>query len=193
MPSIHECEYPECPSKVIALGYCSAHYSQARRGQEMRPARRVGLSIAEKIERDTEEGEGGCLVWVGSMDRNGYGRVWHQGRHIPAHRASLQLSVGEIPDDLVVNHICQNPPCVRPEHLEAVTRGENVQFQRHRGGLPRGVYLIKKYGTYMAKAVKEGQEHYFGTFSSADEAEAAVIAGRERIGMHNPTLRSDSA
>ena len=186
MPSL--CEFEGCPSTVLARGYCAAHYDQKRKGQVLRPVRRMRLSIAEKIERDTEEGEGGCLIWTGSMDRNGYGRLWHDGRHHPAHRASLELKVGAIPGNLVVNHICQRPACVNPDHLEAVTRGQNVQFQRPRRSLPRGVYLDKKWGRYYVQAQLRGELYYFGTFRTVEEAEAAAIAGRERIGMHDPRL-----
>lgn len=191
MPSA-ECEFRGCGRGVAAKGLCSGHYYQAANAIELRPIPVKHLPLAEKLQRDSMPMNSGCVEWVGSLDRNGYGRVWHEGRHYPAHRASLANAVGEIPADLVVNHICQNPPCINPDHLEAITRGANTQFQKQRKrDLPRGVYRAKRAGTFRAQAQKDGVLHYFGTHDTLAEAEAAVIEGRERIGMHNPQLKGD--
>lgn len=34
---------------------------------------------------------------------------------------------GPIPAGLVIDHLCNNRRCVNPEHLEAVTTGQNNQ------------------------------------------------------------------
>lgn len=43
-----------------------------------------------------------------------------------AHRFSYQLYKGNIPKNLVIDHLCKNPSCVNPDHLEAVTNRENI-------------------------------------------------------------------
>ena len=43
-----------------------------------------------------------------------------------AHRVAYRLEVGPIPRGLVLDHLCRVRNCVRPDHLEPVTRGENV-------------------------------------------------------------------
>ena len=63
----------------------------------------------------------GCIEWTGRRDSNGYGRLggaW-------AHRQVYEQHHGPIPARMEIDHLCSNPPCVNPEHLEAVTRAEH--------------------------------------------------------------------
>lgn len=64
---------------------------------------------------------GECWLWTGSRDPRGYGQMSATGPRgtppLKAHRISWVLAFGPIPDDLWVLHHCDNPPCVRPEHL----------------------------------------------------------------------------
>lgn len=78
----------------------------------------------------TVTGPNGCLLWTGSLDRAGYGRVLIDGRYRPAHRVIYELSRGPIPEGLVLDHLCRTPRCVNPEHLEPVTIAENLKRGR---------------------------------------------------------------
>jgi hypothetical protein len=42
------------------------------------------------------------------------------------HRWVYEQLVGPIPAGLVLDHLCRNPACVRPMHLEPVTQQENI-------------------------------------------------------------------
>lgn len=77
----------------------------------------------------TRSGKWGCLEWTGALN-HGYGTILIPGtiRPVKAHRAAWILHHRQsVPDDLVVDHLCCNPICVNPEHLEAVTREVNGQ------------------------------------------------------------------
>jgi len=69
----------------------------------------------------------GCWEMTGARCPLGYQYFYFNGRIGRAHRYSYRLLVGPIPEGLVLDHLCRNPPCVNPSHLEAVTTGENTR------------------------------------------------------------------
>ena len=84
----------------------------------------------------------GCWEWQGLLDSGGYGRIKYKRQAMTAHRAFYLHTIGNIPEEYVIDHLCHNKckickggsncqhrKCVNAMHLEAVTRAENV----HRG------------------------------------------------------------
>ena len=71
----------------------------------------------------------GCWEWTGHKDAKGYGRIGigsrSSGKVYFVHRLMYASFVGPIPDGLVADHLCRNRSCVKPSHLEMVTRKEN--------------------------------------------------------------------
>ncbi len=80
--------------------------------------------IWEKI---SPEPNSGCWLWTGSSDALGYGQIYRDGRLTNAHRVTYELYIGNIPDGLVIDHLCRIPCCVNPDHLEPVTQKVNVR------------------------------------------------------------------
>lgn len=79
-----------------------------------------------------------CLVWTGAKDRRGYGRVFHEGRITGAHQRAYIVAYGPVPDGLEIDHLCMNPACCEPTHLEAVTHQENMRRAAAAGLLGTG-------------------------------------------------------
>jgi hypothetical protein len=76
----------------------------------------------------------GCWVWLGSCSGRGYGSLSFEGkRSARAHRVSWVLANGPIPDGLFVCHKCDNPPCVRLDHLFLGTHDENMTDMTDKG------------------------------------------------------------
>jgi hypothetical protein len=71
-----------------------------------------------------------CWIWEAARDRRGYGQFWLEGRMHLAHRVAWQLAFTSIPADMELDHLCRNPSCVNPAHLEPVTHQENVRRAR---------------------------------------------------------------
>lgn len=68
----------------------------------------------------------GHWLWVGACKPTGYGMFWFRADEcFIAHRASWILHRGEIPEGLVVDHICKVKSCVNPDHLRLVTQQFN--------------------------------------------------------------------
>lgn len=81
----------------------------------------------------------GCWNWGACILKNGYGQTYWNGKRDYAHRVSYQIYKGEIPDGLVIDHLCRNKACVNPEHLELVSQSENVLRGwrlAHQNGVP---------------------------------------------------------
>lgn len=71
------------------------------------------------------EPSGDCLIYNGSLDRDGYGMFFLRDKNRRAHRVAWFDKFGEIPEGLVVNHTCRRRNCVNHQHLQTVTRTEN--------------------------------------------------------------------
>lgn len=89
----------------------------------MRKARPAAERIDELAQTQSADE---CWIWTGGCFASGHGRARVDGRQTTAHRAAWLQLVGPVPDDLHVDHLCCNPPCVNPAHMELVTCGENV-------------------------------------------------------------------
>ena len=81
--------------------------------------------MEERIARLTEVDDNGCWLWLGHLDRRGYGRLEVNGTYMNAHRGVYTVFVGPIPDGLHLDHLCRNTTCVNPMHMEPVTNAEN--------------------------------------------------------------------
>lgn len=79
-----------------------------------------------------------CELWLGAVNRWGYGVRKYLGSAHLAHRARFHEVFGWWPP--VVRHTCDNPPCVNPLHLLPGTHADNEQDKARRG---RGAPIVR--------------------------------------------------
>lgn len=66
-----------------------------------------------------------CWQWVAGVNGKGYAYFYYNGMTQQAYRVVYEWEVGSIPKSKEIDHLCRNPLCVNPRHLEAVTRRIN--------------------------------------------------------------------
>jgi hypothetical protein len=87
-----------------------------------------------------------CWVWQAATDRFGYPRVsirLEQGaRKFYAHRLMLEMKEGCLFPFDEAGHLCCNPSCINPEHLEIQTTAFNMAERRGYSSNPKGKRMI---------------------------------------------------
>lgn len=96
--------------------------------------------IQSRIERlSIPEPNSGCWIWLGKVHIRGYGDMCmttpEGKKNIRAHTVSYTHFKGQVPFGLVLDHLCNNPSCVNPDHLEAVTQKENIHRSNSLSGI----------------------------------------------------------
>lgn len=80
--------------------------------------------VMRRVEYDTV---GGCWLWTGAVNQNGYSRFSSRNTGPYAgHRLAYELLCEPIPEGMELDHKCRVRCCVNPAHLEPVTREENI-------------------------------------------------------------------
>jgi|SRR5215813_1978543 len=101
--------------------------------------RRRRLSPIKRFWRNVHKDPNGCWIWQRAKKPKGYGIVHIFGRTQLAARVAYRLEVGPIGEGLSVCHRCDNPACVRPDHLFLGTNRQNVDDAIRKGRFKGGV------------------------------------------------------
>lgn len=137
------CSIPNCGKPAHARGYCNAHYLRVRKhGDPSKNKAREGgapraflMNVALVYEGDE------CLIWPFTLNSQGYGRLWHDGRLQIASRVVCTEAHGEPPTPAhQAAHSCGKGHlgCVTKRHLEWKTRGSNEADKIVHGTSNRG-------------------------------------------------------
>lgn len=180
------CALDGCDSEPVGHGLCDKHYTRQQRWGDPNGSAPIVPDEERFWERVDKTAE--CWLWIGHKNVYGYGRFGHSRTEVFAHRYAYELANGDIPAGLVIDHLCHNTLCVRPDHLAAVTPKQNIEQRigpnaNSTTGI-LGVYRARN-GKWVARVGHLGRYHHVGTYLTAEDAEAAVIAKRIELFTHN--------
>jgi len=121
---------------LIERGYDTS--TKRSRGREMATEERFWKYVDKNA-------DGECWLWTGARQTDGAGKKWHgvfeDDGPTGAHRFSYELHGGEIPEGKQVNHHCDVPHCVNPDHLYVGQPGPPLR--RHAAGQHRRRYRTR--------------------------------------------------
>lgn len=126
------CTVDGCLRAEVSRGLCALHDLRLRRRGTTKNPPTVLERFWSKVDQS-----GDCWLWQGYKSGGGYGQLWYKDeggrkRTRMAHRFVYEVLVGPIPVGLTLDHLCFVRNCVRPDHLEPVTREENTRRARAR-------------------------------------------------------------
>ena len=159
---------------------CDKHYRRWLNHGD--PLKLLNFKTPEESFAARTEKRGDCLLWTGSKNLQGYGRIRVDGSMSTTHRYAWQRANGPIPEGKIVDHICHNRACVNLEHLRLATFQQNSanrsgpEARNIESGL-RNVYK-HKYG-WLVSMKRAGEHYYFGIYKDIEEA--AEVAAQARL------------
>lgn len=155
-------EYQCRKDKLETSKYCSKHClltAAGRISREKQLATWNSQSLLEvkqemqiALERFFNKNDG-CWNWIGAKrvgNRLPYGKFTFRGKNYNAHKAAWLVYKGEMPEDKLVLHTCDNASCVNPDHLYLGTALDN-----QRDKLKRGRCKVEKLTIEQVKEIRE--------------------------------------
>lgn len=99
---------------------------------------RAGEPIEKRLWSRVVITTSGCHEFAGSRTKAGHGQIHYNGRNRRTHTVAFELTFGSIPEGAQINHHCDNPPCVNPDHLYAGDQVQNMADMNRRGRNVKG-------------------------------------------------------
>lgn len=166
---------------TVVCATCGKEFKVNRYRAEHHPRRHCSIACSGRALTTEErfwrfvDKSGECWVWTGARDRATYGRFNADGQTVFAHRYALSLHLGrDLATGAIAAHHCDNPPCVRPDHLFETTHAGNVadKIAKGRDGRPD----------------RRGERNGLARLSTADVLE---IRRRAIAGESSPRIAKD--
>ena len=128
---------------------------------------------------------GCCWEWMGFRSPQGYGRLRDDsGNTVILHRSVFEIHTGYALNGQDLDHICNNPCCVNPNHLRIATRSQNA-YNRKKSSTNtsgfKGVDLARGGNKWQARITVDKSRYQLGTFNTPEEAYQAYCNAAVRL------------
>ena len=151
------CVIDGCEGFAFGRGWCSKHYQRWERHGD--PTRGRLTDVERFYPKVAFDDKDKCWEWLAGKDDDGYGKFHGHGG---SHRFSYELFRGKIPKGMHLDHLCRNPGCVNPWHLEIVTCRENIR----RGVSPVAVNAARTHCKHGHEFNAENTHVYQGVYGT---------------------------
>lgn len=184
------CKIENCTKPgALVRDMCPMHYQRWRkRGDPLWEP--IVPTLEDRFWEKVQKSDG-CWMWTAGGDVDGYGAFSRNRTQIKAHRYSWELHYGSIQDGLWVLHRCDNPRCVRPDHLFLGTHQENMADMKAKGRSQRGerchaAKLTERQAKEVIKAAKRGErcEDIARRFGVSRSTVSLVATGKTWAYLH---------
>ena len=120
------------------------------------------------LERAIPVPESGCWLWLGQVDRGGYGRLHYPPtkRMESAHRIAMALFRGRLPPrSMLACHKCDTPSCVNPDHIFLGDQSANMADCKEKRRTRKRIGICNRGHSFSGRscAICESMRHYAAT------------------------------
>jgi hypothetical protein len=125
----------------------------------------------------------GCFLWLGKRTKKGYGLLNRKMKMILAHRYAWEMVNGSIPAGMMCLHHCDQPACVRVDHLFIGTGRENLEdaIVKGRWAPARRLRACEVEEIRRLGGLKVRQETIAQMFRTTQSHVSNILAGRKRL------------
>ncbi len=103
----------------------------------------------------------GCWIWTGTKGPKKYGIFSACGKNHVASRISYEMYKTTIPKGNVIMHMCDNPSCVNPDHLQSGTHSDNANDKVSKNRHAYGEFSPSaKLNDEKVRAIRADPRHY---------------------------------
>lgn len=189
---MRSCSIDDCDGVHYGLGWCFKHYYRnykhgsphvTLKGSRYKIHKTLKDSIESKY---TKKSDNECWNWRSYKGTGGYGNFTFNGKVYISSRASYEVYVGKIPENMHVCHKCDNRACVNPNHLFVGTVADNMRDMVNKNRSAKGSnHSQAKLNESQVKKIKQMLKQNI----THTEIAAMFNVGREAISKINQGIR----